>query len=130
MHGPHGSDHHLMALAASDGAGLHHASWDVGSFDDIGLGSQQMSQAGYSKGWGLGRHVLGSNYFRYVRDPGEAIASIPSISITLRLTKNGPRRTIQPKTLCMSGVRFLPLTHKKPRNSGQKEHICAGMNRK
>ncbi|QBP77682.1 metapyrocatechase [Herbaspirillum huttiense] len=69
MHGPHGSDHHLLALAASDGAGLHHASWDVESFDDVGLGSQQMAQAGYSRGWGLGRHVLGSNYFRYVRDP-------------------------------------------------------------
>jgi catechol 2,3-dioxygenase len=24
---------------------------------------------GYSRGWGLGRHVLGSNYFHYVRDP-------------------------------------------------------------
>ena len=24
---------------------------------------------GYAKGWGLGRHVLGSNYFHYVRDP-------------------------------------------------------------
>ena len=25
--------------------------------------------SGYSEGWGLGRHVLGSNYFHYVRDP-------------------------------------------------------------
>lgn len=69
MHGAHGSDHHLMALASSDGPGLHHSSWDVGSFDDVGLGSQQMTRAGYAHGWGLGRHVLGSNYFRYVRDP-------------------------------------------------------------
>ena len=28
-----------------------------------------MRGAGYDKGWGLGRHVLGSNYFHYVRDP-------------------------------------------------------------
>ena len=28
-----------------------------------------MAQAGYEQGWGIGRHVLGSNYFRYVRDP-------------------------------------------------------------
>jgi hypothetical protein len=28
-----------------------------------------MSENGYSRGWGLGRHVLGSNYFRYIRDP-------------------------------------------------------------
>ena len=24
---------------------------------------------GYDRGWGLGRHVLGSNLFHYVRDP-------------------------------------------------------------
>lgn len=69
MHGPHGSDHHLIALARSTGYGLHHSSWDVTSFDDVGLGALQMSQAGYPEGWGIGRHVLGSNYFRYVRDP-------------------------------------------------------------
>jgi hypothetical protein len=33
------------------------------------MGTQQMIQAGYEHGWGIGRHVLGSNYFRYVRDP-------------------------------------------------------------
>src|SRR5882672_4951614 len=27
------------------------------------------SERGYARGWGLGRHVLGSNYFHYVRDP-------------------------------------------------------------
>jgi len=69
LHSPHGSDHHLIALAHSDGPGLHHSSWTVTSLDDVGLGSQQMAVAGYAEGWGVGRHVLGSNYFRYVRDP-------------------------------------------------------------
>jgi catechol 2,3-dioxygenase-like lactoylglutathione lyase family enzyme len=69
MHTPHGSDHHLVAFARSHAYGLHHSSWDVQSFDEVGLGSQQMAQAGYRDGWGIGRHVLGSNYFRYVRDP-------------------------------------------------------------
>lgn len=69
MHGPHGSDHHLIAMAKSAGPGLHHLSWDVGSIDEIGQGAQQMAAFGYSEGWGLGRHVLGSNYFFYVRDP-------------------------------------------------------------
>ncbi|WP_159914268.1 VOC family protein [Pantoea sp. 18069] len=69
MHSPHGSDHHLIALAKSDGPGLHHSSWCVPSLDAVGIGAQQMVQAGYPQGWGLGRHVLGSNYFRYVRDP-------------------------------------------------------------
>jgi catechol 2,3-dioxygenase-like lactoylglutathione lyase family enzyme len=69
MHGIHGSDHHMIAFAKSDGPGLHHLSWDVGSVNDIGLGANQMADKGYTKGWGLGRHVLGSNYFHYVRDP-------------------------------------------------------------
>lgn len=69
MHGVHGSDHHLIALAKSDGPGLHHLSWDVGSIDEVGIGMQQMMDAGHAHGWGVGRHVLGSNYFYYVRDP-------------------------------------------------------------
>ncbi len=69
MHGAHGSDHHLLAFAQSDGYGLHHSAWTVGSIDEIGLGSERMSANGYSRGWGVGRHVLGSNYFRYIRDP-------------------------------------------------------------
>ena len=39
------------------------------SLNDIGLGAMQMAGHGYVDGWGLGRHVLGSNYFHYVRDP-------------------------------------------------------------
>ena len=69
VHGVHGSDHHLVAFAKSDAPGLHHTSWDVGSVDEVGLGAEQMRSAGYTRGWGVGRHVLGSNYFYYVRDP-------------------------------------------------------------
>lgn len=66
---PHGSDHHLVAFAKSHAPGLHHSSWDVGSIHEVGLGAEQMRDAGWGKGWGVGRHVLGSNYFNYVRDP-------------------------------------------------------------
>ena len=69
LHGIHGSDHHLVAFAKSEAAGFHHASWDIASTHEVGLGAQQMADAGYRAGWGLGRHVLGSNYFHYVRDP-------------------------------------------------------------
>lgn len=69
MHGIHGSDHHLIAFAKSDAPGLHHCSWDLGSIDEIGRGARQMADKGFAEGWGLGRHVLGSNYFHYVRDP-------------------------------------------------------------
>ena len=69
LHGAHGSDHHLLAIAKSEGPGLHHSSWDVGSIDEVGRGMEQMLTAGYKRGWGVGRHVLGSNYFYYVQDP-------------------------------------------------------------
>jgi catechol 2,3-dioxygenase-like lactoylglutathione lyase family enzyme len=69
MHGIHGSDHHLLALVKSVAPGFHHCSWDVASLNDIGLGAMRMHDKGWTKGWGLGRHVLGSNYFHYVRDP-------------------------------------------------------------
>jgi len=70
MHGVHGSDHHLIAFAESRGGiGYHHSAWDVATLDEVGLGAAHMAQAGFNRGWGLGRHVLGSNYFHYVRDP-------------------------------------------------------------
>jgi len=69
MHSPHGSDHHLLAFLGSSDYGFHHSSWTVESIDQVGLGMKQMSEAGHVEGWGVGRHVLGSNYFRYTRDP-------------------------------------------------------------
>jgi len=74
VHGVHGSDHHLVAFAKSHAPGLHHSSWDVGSVHEVGLGSEQMRNAGYARGWGVGRHVLGSNYFYYAKDPWGSFA--------------------------------------------------------
>jgi len=78
MHGIHGSDHHMIAFVKSEGPGLHHVSWDVKSINEIGLGASQMAGKGYTAGWGLGRHVLGSNYFHYVRDPWGSYAEYSS----------------------------------------------------
>jgi len=64
----HGCDHHLIAFLKSNGRGIHHTSWDMNSFEELGIGSAQMRHAGYTHQWGVGRHVLGSNYFNYVQD--------------------------------------------------------------
>jgi catechol 2,3-dioxygenase-like lactoylglutathione lyase family enzyme len=74
MHGAHSSDHHMLAFAKSEGPGYHHSSWDVASIDDIGLGMQHMVACGHVRGWGIGRHVIGSNYFYYVQDPWGSFA--------------------------------------------------------
>ena len=64
-----GSDHHVIAFGKSDGPGFHHASFEMANIDHIGVGAQRLLDKGYQNGWGLGRHVIGSNYFHYVRDP-------------------------------------------------------------
>jgi catechol 2,3-dioxygenase-like lactoylglutathione lyase family enzyme len=74
LHAPHASEHHVLAFAKSEDRGLHHSSWAVDSVDDIGLGAERMRGAGYANGWGVGRHVLGSNYFHYVQDPWGSFA--------------------------------------------------------
>lgn len=74
MHARHGSDHHLVAFAGSNMRGWHHSSWTVENVDEVGRGAEQMREGGYREGWGVGRHVLGSNYFHYVRDPWGSFA--------------------------------------------------------
>ncbi|GJH18414.1 hypothetical protein CBA19CS22_17750 [Caballeronia novacaledonica] len=69
LHARYGSDHHLIAFAHGATKGWHHSAWDVADVEQVGRDKMQMERAGYVDGWGVGRHVLGSNYFQYVRDP-------------------------------------------------------------
>ena len=73
-HGAHCSDHHLLAWVKSEAPGLHHSSWIVNNVDEIGASMEQMHAAGFREGWGVGRHVIGSNYFYYARDPWGSFA--------------------------------------------------------
>jgi catechol 2,3-dioxygenase-like lactoylglutathione lyase family enzyme len=68
------SDHHVLAFAKSDRPGYHHASFEVGGIDEIVQGSMQVTGAGYRSAWGLGRHVIGANFFHYLRDPWNGLA--------------------------------------------------------
>jgi catechol 2,3-dioxygenase-like lactoylglutathione lyase family enzyme len=74
MHGAHASDHHMLAFAKSGGPGFHHSSWQVDSIDEVGIGMDTMIGHGHTRGWGVGRHVIGSNYFAYVQDPWGSFA--------------------------------------------------------
>ncbi len=68
------TDHHNLALLASKGPGFHHGSFQVGSVDEIQLGAMRMVDRGWQPGWGFGRHVIGSNFFFYIRDPWGSLA--------------------------------------------------------
>jgi len=69
MRNGNGGDHHVIALAQADSAGMHHASFEFGTVDDIGTAAANMITKGHKHCWGFGRHVVGSNYFHYFRDP-------------------------------------------------------------
>jgi catechol-2,3-dioxygenase len=62
-------DHHCFGLVRSDHRGIQHASFQVATFDDIGLNAGRMHDAGYREAFGPGRHAISSNLFHYVRDP-------------------------------------------------------------
>jgi len=68
------TDHHNLALLTSAAPGFHHGSFEVGSVDEIGTGAVRMADRGWQPGWGLGRHVIGSNFFYYIRDPWGSFA--------------------------------------------------------
>jgi catechol 2,3-dioxygenase-like lactoylglutathione lyase family enzyme len=69
-----GGDHHILGFGKSSHSGLHHLSFEVGDFDELMIGGQTMVQAGYRNSFGPGRHIPGSNYFHYVRDPWNGLA--------------------------------------------------------
>lgn len=74
LRGSAGGDHHILAFAKSSHTGLHHVSFEVADLDEIEIGAQTLLRAGYKDGWGLGRHLGGSNYFHYIRDPWNSLA--------------------------------------------------------
>ena len=62
-------DHHNVLVQAAPVAFLHHTSWEVDDFDEIGRGAQDMLADHPERHvWGIGRHWIGSNFFWYFRD--------------------------------------------------------------
>jgi catechol 2,3-dioxygenase-like lactoylglutathione lyase family enzyme len=72
--GEGGSDHHVLAFLKDARPGYHHASFEVGNIDEVGAGACRLLDKGYRNGWGFGRHVIGSNFFHYIRDPWGSLA--------------------------------------------------------
>jgi len=63
-------DHHNLLVQRAPVAFLHHTSWEVNDADDVGRAASAMLEEDPSRhGWGFGRHLIGSNYFWYLRDP-------------------------------------------------------------
>ena len=64
------TDHHNLLVIAAPVNFLHHTAWQVNDVDEIGRGAIAMLEDHPERHtWGLGRHMAGSNFFWYLRDP-------------------------------------------------------------
>ncbi|MBO6784689.1 MAG: VOC family protein, partial [Alphaproteobacteria bacterium] len=63
-------DHHnLFLISRADRNYFDHASFEVESFDMVMMGGKYMQGAGWEADTTPGRHILGSNYYWYFRNP-------------------------------------------------------------
>jgi catechol 2,3-dioxygenase-like lactoylglutathione lyase family enzyme len=63
-------DHHNLLIQKAPVQFLHHTSWQVEHVDEIGLGAHALLAKDPARHvWGFGRHMVGSNFFWYFRDP-------------------------------------------------------------
>jgi catechol-2,3-dioxygenase len=64
------SDHHNLMVSNAPGPFLHHTSWELDDVDDVGRGASHVVAKDPARhAWGLGRHIVGGNFFWYLRDP-------------------------------------------------------------
>jgi catechol 2,3-dioxygenase-like lactoylglutathione lyase family enzyme len=64
------TDHHNILVQAAPVTFLHHTAWQVDDVDEVGRGAVAMLEDHPDRHvWGLGRHLIGSNFFWYLKDP-------------------------------------------------------------
>jgi len=63
------SDHHTLALVLGPSNRYVHSAYQVCDLDAIAAGGKHLSELGYRRSWGIGRHIQGSQIFDYWRDP-------------------------------------------------------------
>ena len=64
------SDHHTLLLGhRADRAGVNHTAYEVATVDEVIVGANDMIDRGWHEARRLGRHTIGSNYFRFVHAP-------------------------------------------------------------
>ncbi|CAN5456637.1 VOC family protein [soil metagenome] len=63
------ADHHTLALALGPANRYVHSAYQVSDLDALAAGGEYLSERGYRRSWGVGRHIQGSQLFDYWRDP-------------------------------------------------------------
>jgi len=67
--GPEPSDHHTLAMLLGPETGYVHSAYEVADLDALAAGGEYLRERGYTRSWGIGRHIQGSQVFDYWRDP-------------------------------------------------------------
>ena len=63
------ADHHTLALALGPAGRYVHSAYQVSDLDALAAGGEYLTDQGYFRSWGIGRHIQGSQIFDYWRDP-------------------------------------------------------------
>jgi hypothetical protein len=63
------ADHHTLAIALGPANRYVHSAYQVSDLDALAAGGEYLRERGYSRSWGIGRHIQGSQIFDYWRDP-------------------------------------------------------------
>ena len=63
------SDHHTLAMGLGAVNRYLHSAYEVCDLDALAAGGEYLTDRGYHRSWGIGRHVQGSQIFDYWRDP-------------------------------------------------------------
>ncbi|MFZ2242184.1 MAG: VOC family protein [Gordonia amarae] len=63
------ADHHTLAMTLGPSNRYVHSAYEVADLDTIAAGGEYLTDLGYRRSWGIGRHIQGSQIFDYWRDP-------------------------------------------------------------
>ena len=104
------TDHHNLAFLTSKGPGFHHASFEVGSIDEIAIGAQRMLDAGAEPGWGSAATSSARTSSTTRAIHGAASRSTSTTWTTSPSTARGSRGTSRRRTPSTAGARRCPTT--------------------
>lgn len=70
LRAPGDTDHHTLLLGhRADRASVNHAAYEVATVDEVIVGANDMIDRGWHEARRLGRHTIGSNFFRFIHAP-------------------------------------------------------------
>jgi catechol 2,3-dioxygenase-like lactoylglutathione lyase family enzyme len=70
MRAPGDTDHHTLLLChRPDRNGINHCAYEVARVDEVIVGANDMIDRGWHEARRLGRHTVGSNFFRFIHAP-------------------------------------------------------------